>query len=773
MSAGSRWPTLGRGDRDRTLSLEADGTIGPDAFRVLALGCVLLLTTAYVSVLQNVTQVVGGTRTLLALVVATLLAATILARLIRPGTALVLTALVAVTGFIYYFERSGVGAAVVFSAGESIVADAVTLATGLELLRVVEAGVWTLAFAPGPVFLSWYLAVRGRYGLSVVPGGFALLFLVLTGDAGSAVTLLGVLAALGAVAFGDLERRGGSVAQADAIAVLFAIIVALSLSVTFVPGGAGTANPTTAGASDGTLEATIDSASERSGIAGEVDLSPEIRFVVEADEEAYWRTGVYDRYTGDEWVRTGQSQPYAERALEKPAGATETMRQTVTVRTELGVMPAAAHPLEVEGGIGDYTEVSAHGQIRPATTLIEGDTYAVESAVVEPAPIALHDAGTDYPEEIEEHYLQMPESISGEFEARTAEVTERTETPFETAVAIERYLRTSKDYSLEVDQPEGDAAEEFLLEMDEGYCVYFATTMTQMLRAEGIPARYVTGYTSGEQISDDEYVVRGTDAHAWVGVYFPDHGWVEFEPTPPQPREAEHSERLLDAQEERIEDEAIQTGIEDTPDADDEDETDGDDDPDAPAHNPDGTDAPGEAGEDDPSAENETAPEADEPGSSDTGDDPNGSAPTTADDGLTTPVPITRELVVVASVLFAGLLAGVHRTGATVQARQLIGLYWQRPSDDPDRDAERAFHRLEGALARDHRPRGAAESARSYVTALERQNADLDPRVERVLERYERAVYGSGVDRAEADETIEIVDEITRNRLPIVRRDGN
>jgi len=41
------------------------------------------------------------------------------------------------------------------------------------------------------------------------------------------------------------------------------------------------------------------------------------------------------------------------------------------------------------------------------------------------------------------------------------------------------------------------------MEMDEGYCVYFATAMTQMLREEGVPARYVTGYTSGQQVDDD------------------------------------------------------------------------------------------------------------------------------------------------------------------------------------------------------------------------------------------------------------------------------
>ncbi|APW97539.1 transglutaminase [Halobiforma lacisalsi AJ5] len=759
---------------DRTIPFSPDGTIGPGAFRILALGSVLVLTTAYVSVLQDVTRVVGGTRTLLTLVGVMLLAATALARLIRLRTAATIAVTVAVVGFVYYFERSGVGAEAIFSASETVLADVVTLATGLELLRVVEAGTWTLAFAPGPVFLSWYLALRGRYGLSVLPGGFALVFLVLTGDAGTTATLVGVLAALGAVGFGDLERRGGSVAQADAIAVLFAVIVALSLSVTFVPGGTGTANPTTAGASDGTLEATIDSASERSGIAGEVDLSPQIRFTVEADEGSYWRTGVYDRYTGDEWVRTGQSQPFGQAGIEKPAGTTGTVEQTVTVATDLGVMPAAAQPVDVEGGIADYTEVSAHGQIRPATTLIEDDTYVVRSAVVDPAPVALHNAGTDYPDEIEEQYLQMPESISPAFEERTAEITEGASSPYERAVLIERHLRSSKDYSLEVERPEGDVAETFLLEMDEGYCVYFATTMTQMLRAEGVPARYVTGYTSGQQVEDDRYVVRGTDAHAWVEVYFPGEGWVEFDPTPPQPREAEHTERLVDAREENIENVDLETDGSDGDGSDGEDGSDtrgddSDDGPDAPDHNPDGNESPTEPG-DASSERNGTGEQVEQvgPTGAAAGD---GTVSTPEEEGFSSPVPITREALVVASVFLVGLLAGAHRTGATVRARRLVGRYWQRRTEDPDRDVERAFRRLEGVLGHEYRPRRPSESARGYLTALEAAHGDeLDPRIEQVLERYERAVYGDGVDRVAADESIEIVDEIVRKRLSAVAR---
>ncbi|WP_339105594.1 transglutaminaseTgpA domain-containing protein [Haloterrigena salinisoli] len=755
---------------ERTIEITPDGSIGPGTFRLLALCCVLLLTASYVSVLRDVTRVVGGTETLLALVGAMLVAATVLAWAIRPRTATVIALAAAALGFAYYLESSGLGVGVLLSASDVLLSDAVALATGLPLLRMVDAGVWTLAFVPAPVFLSWYLAVRGRYALGVVPGGIALLFLVLTGDAGTVLTLVGTLAAVSAVGCGELERRGGSIAQTDLLAALFALIIVLSLTVTVVPGGSGTPGRF-AGTEAGTLEGTIDHASDRSMIGGSVDLSPEVRFTVEAEQASYWRTGVYDRFTGDEWVRTGDRDGYSG-PIASPPGESERVEQLVTAETTLGVMPAAPQPVTVDGDLTQHTEVSTHGQIHPSDPIVEGDTYAVESAVIDPDADELRTAGTNYPDPITDRYLQTPEGVSSEFEARTAEITADADTPYEKAAAIEDYLRSTKGYSLEVDRPNGNVAEAFLLEMDEGYCVYFATTMAQMLRAEDVPVRYVTGYTSGQQVDDDEYVVRGTDAHAWVEVYFPDHGWVAFDPTPSGPRDAAHDERVEQAREDGSEDVDTDSS-DDVPLSDEEARNepgeeptnivDGNESEDWNDSEPDTGDGP-----DNDTRENDTSPE---PGPAEPDAD-NGSA-TDGEDGdgwlaaLVERVSISREAATVALVALTGLVAGVHRTGAVARLRRTVGLYWQRRSDDPDRDAERAYRRLERLLDAAYRPRERSESARGYLEALaEEADEGVDTRTKTVVERYERAVYGGGVDREGADEAMAIVDELARERLP-------
>ena len=753
-------------DRAGSILTDADGT-NARAVRFLALGGVLVLTASYVSILRGVTAVVGGTESLFAIVAVMLVGATLLERTISPKTATIVAAVAAGAGFAYYLDATGIGLTGVFATGGTLLADTVTLATGLPLLRMIDADVWTLGFVPGPVFLSWYLALRRRYVLSVVPGGLALLFLVLTGDASLAATLLGVVGGVVTVGFGELDRRGGTVAQLDALTVLVAAMIVLSMTVTVVPDGTGDA--ALGGGGEGTLEGAIASAPDRSEIHGEVELSPEVRFTVESEAPSYWRTGVYDRFTGDGWVRTGQETAYEE-PLEAPPASDGTVRQTVTLEGPADVMPAAPHPVAIDDGTADYTRVDDHGQLRPVDRLVEGDTYVVESAPVDADPAALETAGTEYPDHIAERYLQTPEGVSSEFEAYTAEVTADAETPYETAAAIEQHLRTSKEYSLEVDRPDGNVAEEFLLEMDEGSCVYFATAMTQMLRTEDVPARYVVGYTSGQEVDDGEYVVRGTEAHAWVEVYFPDHGWVAFEPTPSDERDEVHAE-WVEASRLAGEDGVDVDQSEDVPLSED------DEDEEPPEADPDDADDGLESDEpDDPTADEafppddptDTEPDGD-PSDAGTDSDAAVDADDPEDDGLAWP---SVQSVALWLAVLVGAVTAAHRTGVSGRVRREVRLYWQSPGDDPDADVERAHRRLERLLEREYRPRRPSESSREYLASL--SSADgavpVDERARRVGRCYERATYGSGVTRAEADDAVAAVDELVRERSSIIGR---
>jgi transglutaminase-like putative cysteine protease len=104
------------------------------------------------------------------------------------------------------------------------------------------------------------------------------------------------------------------------------------------------------------------------------------------------------------------------------------------------------------------------------------------------------------------------------------------------ALSIERFLRTRYSYTLDVPGGEDRPIDTFLFERRSGYCEHFASAMTLMLRAVGVPTRLVTGFLAQEWNAFGNYtIVRQGDAHAWVEAYLPDTGWTRFDPTPPVP----------------------------------------------------------------------------------------------------------------------------------------------------------------------------------------------------------------------------------------------
>ncbi len=81
-----------------------------------------------------------------------------------------------------------------------------------------------------------------------------------------------------------------------------------------------------------------------------------------------------------------------------------------------------------------------------------------------------------------------------------------------------------------------DPAEHFL-ERREGYCVHYATALALLCRASGIAARVATGFQLHDPDPDGSFLVRNSDAHAWVEVWFgPAHGWRAYDATPPESR---------------------------------------------------------------------------------------------------------------------------------------------------------------------------------------------------------------------------------------------
>lgn len=132
------------------------------------------------------------------------------------------------------------------------------------------------------------------------------------------------------------------------------------------------------------------------------------------------------------------------------------------------------------------------------------------------------------------NYLQLPVEMDPRIGELAQRITAGMSNRYDRAKAVETYLRTNIEYTLErrADGPEPLA--DFLFNVKAGHCEYFATAMAVMLRTQGIATRIVNGFHGGDfNDAADVTIVRERNAHSWVEVYFPtEDSWVTFDPTP-------------------------------------------------------------------------------------------------------------------------------------------------------------------------------------------------------------------------------------------------
>ena len=287
-----------------------------------------------------------------------------------------------------------------------------------------------------------------------------------------------------------------------------------------------------------------------SHIGSAIDQSQDTVMWVKLDEPAptnypgappppqhYWRAGIYVTYTGAGWqpmplapVAAGSAQ-----AAVPPVGRYALRQQFQIVATHGQSSFAASQPVTATAGTQVVPGAPPSGD--DSTTLLVGpaSSYTVVSFVPRPTEAQLRAASTDYPPAIRFTYLQLPGSLPARVRALAAQITRGAANPYDRARRLEKYLRETYVYTLAVPPPPAgqDAVDYFLYEAPGGFCSYYASAMAVMLRALGVPARVATGYAMGEyDPSQGAYRVPGAAAHAWVEVYFPGYGWVEFEPTP-------------------------------------------------------------------------------------------------------------------------------------------------------------------------------------------------------------------------------------------------
>lgn len=271
-------------------------------------------------------------------------------------------------------------------------------------------------------------------------------------------------------------------------------------------------------------------------------LSDKVVMYVRSPSRSYWRSHSYDSYDGLRWSQSDLSLtmmsgeesitfklPYDTRGVQEPI-----VQSFTIVQPQPNLIFAAYRPAEVIIMARSLAIDSGEG-IRTPEPLRAGITYSVVSYRPEFNPERLRASSGDYPPAIRERYLQLPPTISERTRALAQSLTAPYTNPFDKVSALRDHLLSNYPYNFfpPPHPPGADVVDNFLFVDKEGVCEHYVTALVVMARSLGIPARLVTGYGSGAYSRlTGYYEVRASDAHSWAEVYFPDYGWVPFDPTP-------------------------------------------------------------------------------------------------------------------------------------------------------------------------------------------------------------------------------------------------
>lgn len=311
-------------------------------------------------------------------------------------------------------------------------------------------------------------------------------------------------------------------------------------------------NPKSGGGNTGGKSAGYGT--DDSNLGGPFTGDDSVVFNAEVDESHYWKVETKDVYTGKGWVSsTGDEQSFDINPKDVPIlsvfDSVPSEDRTSTVYNMIRY-PHIQYPqglMEIE--TDEYYSFRMNPITEKITTLQDSAPEPIESYTVhyrdpsyqvEELRKSTSQADQSNYDSVKEWYTQLPDDLPPSISELALEITEEEETSFDKARAIEQYFQVNSyvydQVNVAVPEEDEDYVAQFLFETQRGYCDNFSTSMAVMLRTLDIPTRWVKGYTGGELIERLDsgrriYEITNNNAHSWVEVFFPEVGWVPFEPT--------------------------------------------------------------------------------------------------------------------------------------------------------------------------------------------------------------------------------------------------
>ncbi len=275
-------------------------------------------------------------------------------------------------------------------------------------------------------------------------------------------------------------------------------------------------------------------------------MSNQVALRVTSPVGGYWRGACYEEFDGAMWTNTRarrasqriqSDSPEVMKSFALPAPkrpAARRVYQSFEIATmQMGTILSSGLPVDVRAPITigrPRITIEPHGTIFCSQSFTAGHRYQVTALV----PVNEEEIIASAPPDAEMLRACRSQQASPRTRALARRLTQGLATNVEKARAIERYLLREYPYSLAMPpMPRGkDTVDYFLFEAKAGYCVQFAAAMAILCRVVGVPSRLVTGYAPGDfDPVNQQWVVRDSNAHAWVEVWARDNVWQRFDPT--------------------------------------------------------------------------------------------------------------------------------------------------------------------------------------------------------------------------------------------------
>ncbi|RKT56899.1 transglutaminase TgpA family protein [Saccharothrix australiensis] len=330
---------------------------------------------------------------------------------------------------------------------------------------------------------------------------------------------------------------GGSGPAATAVAGL-AVVVALLAGVGFTPiGTVGRLPGSGDSVGGGADKLGLDPMTELRGMLNQ-GATRELFRVRGLPESAYLRAMTLREYVPSQGWRIGEDLPPGVAANgDLPAqpgdpGDGETVEVSVEPVNWLdNWLPVYGRPRRLDDVDDNWRYDPVRGMVYSVRARQAG-TYKITTVLKSPGADTLRRASGAL--DVEDTYLEA-EGVSQEVVDLARRITRGESTTFDKATALHRYFTDGTQgftYTTETSGAQtNDALRDFLFTGKRGFCEQYASAMAIMARSIGLPSRVAMGFTAGFPTGDAQSITT-QDAHAWVEIYFPGHGWMVFDPTP-------------------------------------------------------------------------------------------------------------------------------------------------------------------------------------------------------------------------------------------------